>query len=447
VNALFQQLAQPHADTDYPAVKLLPLWHGTNPNLIDSICKTGYANLAKTDSGYFGKGIYSSHEAEYAYRVFSEGALVLNWVAVFSAYPVIHGDTDKLEEKANYQNYDAHFVPVVPQNPNDPDESIYNPCKPNQPHQYTEVVVFESAQCLPRYLVELQPSLPAIPPHLSGVPAPASVGVNPHGFFSPAKPPAVPGQSIHAAALAKAAQYAYDYYLSKPYTAPGGSDREYTYHGTTIHRPNHGLVHTLHCAMYGPFVVEFYNQLHPANKLSQDDIECIQMALVFHVAGRRNDMSSKDNPALYQEAREASGRAFDEYAKNNLSQKFSDAKRALYANAILKLNGIGAENAIHLVMYLCHYLDLPRCLEKDICDDIFKQYVPYFGQPAIEQLCALADHCIVATGDRHIEKQGYNGKIFVPSSYNVNTCIANINKGIQAWQAAKVSQNLAGLIL
>lgn len=74
------------------------------------------------------------------------------------AYPVIDGDMNKLMGKANYQNYDAHFVPVVPDDPNDPTTKSFYPCKPKQPAKYQELVVFDRAQCLPRYLVELQPS-------------------------------------------------------------------------------------------------------------------------------------------------------------------------------------------------------------------------------------------------------------------------------------------------
>src|SRR5256885_6094680 len=90
IHQRFEELTDPYNDSDYPHVKLLPMWHGTNPTVMDSILKTGYSNLATTDPGFFGKGIYSTCEAEYAYRVYSQGALILNWVSAYSAYPVIH---------------------------------------------------------------------------------------------------------------------------------------------------------------------------------------------------------------------------------------------------------------------------------------------------------------------------------------------------------------------
>jgi len=186
---MFEKLTHPYKDPDHPDVKLLPAFHGTKKEILDSLFRTGYASLATTDKGYFGKGIYSSHEAEYAHRCYSSvhenGVLILNWLAIFSALPVIggelpldsttkpevygeiHGDQYQLEGRGNYANYDAHFIPVG--NPNNPKGQglIYYPCEPkvgHQDHQYTEIVVFEAAACLPRFLIQLQPTLVKAPP-------------------------------------------------------------------------------------------------------------------------------------------------------------------------------------------------------------------------------------------------------------------------------------------
>ena len=153
IHQQWQALAAPYQDDDYPAVKIMPLWHGTKPGVLESIFASGYANLATTDPGFYGKGLYSTHEAEYAYRVYSQGALILNWVATYSAYPVIKSDMPTLAEKANYGNYDAHFIPVVAR---DPSRTVYRATNPEETSEYTELVVFQQAQCLPRYLVTLQ---------------------------------------------------------------------------------------------------------------------------------------------------------------------------------------------------------------------------------------------------------------------------------------------------
>ncbi len=165
IDALYRSLAQ-DKDPDAPNVNLNLLWHGTIPAVLDSVFKIGFANLATTDFGFFGKGLYWAFEAEYSYRVYATqnytrpGVLLLSWIASYSAYPVIYEDMKNLKGKGNHQNYDAHFIPVSPRDPNNPKEVNYDPTAPGQKRTYTELVVFESASCLPRYLVHLQPALP-----------------------------------------------------------------------------------------------------------------------------------------------------------------------------------------------------------------------------------------------------------------------------------------------
>jgi serine/threonine protein kinase len=160
---LLEALAKPHQDTNNPHVNLVPMWHATNADILPSLFETGFANLAIVDTGFFGKGIYSTGEAKYAQTVYGKmyprPALLMNWVASFSAYPVIDGDMPELQGKGNYGNHDAHFIPVRPANPKDPHEVNFYPCRVNERYTYTEMVVFQSAQCLPRYVVELQSDL------------------------------------------------------------------------------------------------------------------------------------------------------------------------------------------------------------------------------------------------------------------------------------------------
>jgi len=122
---------------------------------------------------FFGKGLYGSIEPEYAYKVYCKGGtLLLNWISLFSAYPVVGGDESMLRGKANYQNYDAHFAPVKPQSSNT-EEANYIACAP-QHAKYHEVVVFDAGSCFPRFMVELQPeSLPfSLPPRIEPTPLP-----------------------------------------------------------------------------------------------------------------------------------------------------------------------------------------------------------------------------------------------------------------------------------
>ncbi|GAG53625.1 unnamed protein product [marine sediment metagenome] len=125
VDAQFRALAKSHTDPKAPHVSLLPLWHGTNDDIAqDYIFNMGYGIFMAndpnvvTDEGYFGKGIYSAHEAEYSFRSYAQkhgnkAVLILNWVSSFEAYPVIDGDMDKLRGKAlAFDQTDGHFIPV-----------------------------------------------------------------------------------------------------------------------------------------------------------------------------------------------------------------------------------------------------------------------------------------------------------------------------------------------
>ena len=169
----------------------------------------------------------------------------------------------------------------------------------------------------------------------------------------------------------------------------------------------------------------------------------IQIALVFHVAGRRNDMSSADDSALYQEARMLSAQAFSDFAASEMPLKFPASMRELYAHAIKQLSGYGEEHPIHLIIYFCHYLDLPRCLPRTTCDAICHAdvYKTHLGASSIVRLQACAEQCLMATGDRIMDKQSYQGDTFSASSQNIQICLQNIQQGIQQWQQNLPSQN------
>jgi WD40 repeat protein len=171
IHQALSQITIQHKSTYY-SVQFYPAFHGTKAFLIDSILKTGFANLATTDNGFFGKGLYNTQHAEYAHRVYSDGTLLFNWVAFYSAYPVTLPDMSKLQGSANYSNYDAHYVLVAPKNPNNPNEVVYFPITQFQNLTYDELVVFDSSHILPRYLITLAPdalNLQTLSPHATGV--------------------------------------------------------------------------------------------------------------------------------------------------------------------------------------------------------------------------------------------------------------------------------------
>ncbi|MBS0649281.1 MAG: hypothetical protein JSS10_08680 [Verrucomicrobia bacterium] len=165
--------------------KVLPLWHGSTKEVCQSICWSGFTSFGKhhyfdenatkggtksTDKGYFGAGIYFTNSAQYATMYSSGGHLLLVWVSMREPYPVVNDKTHpqkgsdmlKLEGRMHYQNYNAHFIPVVSIRPHDPKCIEYYPCYKDQQPAWDEFVVFEKAQALPRFWIELGTDFPKV---------------------------------------------------------------------------------------------------------------------------------------------------------------------------------------------------------------------------------------------------------------------------------------------
>jgi len=131
------------------AIPIVPVWHGTKPELIEPICRSGFFNLATTDDGFFGKGIYGTPQAEYACRVYGNKCALLNLMALGSVYPVVHEDAKNLAGKANFGAYHSHYIPVK----GTINSTVYTAMKEGDLAQYDEFVVFDPASILPRFIV------------------------------------------------------------------------------------------------------------------------------------------------------------------------------------------------------------------------------------------------------------------------------------------------------
>jgi tetratricopeptide (TPR) repeat protein len=423
----FLDRAKPYSHSAYPDVKLMPLWHGTSADAAASICKTGYANLAHTDTGFFGKGIYFTPEAKYAYKTYSKnGILLLAWVASYSAFPVIDGDMPKLTGKANYQNYDTHFVPVVP-NTSQPNEKNFYPTKPKQRAIYHEAVVFQAAQCLARYWVELAPELDKnIIPDFTQM-------SKLYGLFKPAN------ETID---LEKAKKYVYQQYLAKPYTLKQSTDREidftkvdweFKYEDSIIHRPNHGLAHTLRCVYYVEQVTAYYVEHNAANltKSLQTALKAslseIQLRLLFEVVGRENEAAKHQDKVAWTRFFAKSEQYFkNQVANNNLKLRY-------YYNQRLSPH-------MQKIRRVAHVIDLPRCLNSQQLQERWEEVAGHVGAANCQKLQDLAYQCLVATGDRIIAvninkpSRAYSPPLFVEASQNIKRCTDYIQEAIAKWK-------------
>ena len=68
-----------------------------------------------------------------------------------------------LDGRVHHQSYHAHFIPVLSVRPNQPNCMTYYPCAAGQTAAWDELAVFDPAQTLPRFWVEVAPAMVGAP--------------------------------------------------------------------------------------------------------------------------------------------------------------------------------------------------------------------------------------------------------------------------------------------
>lgn len=110
------------------------------------ISKEGFRLLSQKDSGWYGKGMYFTQLPNYGEfyinNCLSEHgesfSLVLSWILMGRPYPV----TAKMDGMGLVPGYDSHFCLV----------NGFSPCLDGEEASGDEIVIFRSAQVLPRYV-------------------------------------------------------------------------------------------------------------------------------------------------------------------------------------------------------------------------------------------------------------------------------------------------------
>ena len=85
---------------------LMLMWHGCPMSKIEDICNGGCADLATTDGGFFGRGIYCTAEADYA-ADYSKKSDPVNGEYVMLLNAVVVGNTYIISHKTDYKNADG----------------------------------------------------------------------------------------------------------------------------------------------------------------------------------------------------------------------------------------------------------------------------------------------------------------------------------------------------
>ncbi len=306
---------------------------------------------------------------------------------------------------------------------------------------------------------------------------------NPHNFFQ-----SFSMNTLAEIDLVEAGNYVLNNYISLPYSLKSFMDDwNYQYGNETIQRPNHGLAHTLRTVFYAPYVVKafleyennkYMKKMHSFSKGSVDklngnyvninhehglhlgfnenntknlsnsllcnkiknNISLIQLALIFFVAGRENEMGSRDNKEDYDRFRKNSAEAFKKYIEEKNLKFDQEIYRACY-DGILKSDF--HKGPIHAILKICHDIDTMRCFDENIykfvCDDI----IPFIGREACDTLISLVEGCLIQTGDRILAStdiKSYNGNIFIQASQDVKKCKDFIQLAIEKWENEKIEK-------
>lgn len=201
-----------------------------------------------------------------------------------------------------------------------------------------------------------------------------------------------------------------------------------------IDRPNHDLTHTLRCVQLAPVVAHFYKNYsaHPAAyQFSSEEVKKMQVALLFFVVGRQNEMGFHDNPDIYGQFRLESAQAFKRYCQKHMMHLFKTPQEVeKYYRILLDYTNPknGAEGDI---IRVCHCLDLIRCRQwRDFDVGVIQEMKNDLPQERVDELVDYAAKLIQANGNRIPDgpyKRKLNFNLFERCSHNVDYCLKTLN--------------------
>lgn len=195
----------------------------------------------------------------------------------------------------------------------------------------------------------------------------------------------------------------------------------------TVHRPNHGLAHTLRCPTYLPFVSDAFTKFRNIPPISSHDIENMQLVLVFYVVGRENDAGSKEDP--YLKFRQKSAAIFKVYMQTRMPSQFTVMQIDFYQKILT--DSCEPNHPHYVIIRLSHNIDLLRCVPREIYEKSqVRTLALYIGKVATKMLKRIVEECLRKTGDRIYEEKNYEPLLFIYCSTNVYFCLKQINQAI-----------------
>uniref|UniRef100_A0A6B2KWM3 PARP catalytic domain-containing protein n=1 Tax=Arcella intermedia TaxID=1963864 RepID=A0A6B2KWM3_9EUKA len=161
----FQKYAKKFKEWVPGDVPIIPVFHGTNMPVALKIAQTGFSTVATLDPGFYGRGIYFTTSLAYA-SLYSKGAkatslchIIVSLVSPGNVYPVIEHPKaeNSLKGVAGPVNpgYQSHYACVGGLS----SAGCGLPCPPSTKDFVDELVLFQDAQALPKYIISIENKL------------------------------------------------------------------------------------------------------------------------------------------------------------------------------------------------------------------------------------------------------------------------------------------------
>lgn len=247
-------------------------------------------------------------------------------------------------------------------------------------------------------------------------------------------------RKLQAFDLKRVINHVFGRYLSKPYNRyfsqlfPKAARLQRN--NKTIYRPNHGLSHTLCSYKLAPLVAKYYEQYSNQShvfKFNREDMAKIQVALLFFVVGRENEMGFQNNPAVYSSFRKKSADAFKQYSTRHLMHLFKSHNEInKYYNILLDYANPKNQSKEAQVIRHAHCLDLIRCRNWDAYQSsVLAELANDLPQDKVENLAEYAAHLNWATGTRIPDgpyKRALQFNQFEKCSHGVDYCLEALNQ-------------------
>ena len=132
---------------------ILPMVHGTSEGIAWKIAQSGFGNTRTRDAGFFGAGIYFTSRVSYATQYCDMDSdqmmITIALVNPGNTYPTTEHPEDRengLKGEKCKKGYQSHYTVVG---------DGYYPSTTVTDTSHDELVVFQDAQALPKYIVRL----------------------------------------------------------------------------------------------------------------------------------------------------------------------------------------------------------------------------------------------------------------------------------------------------